>query len=137
VSAQAMEECTAGSWRDWVGDQSFEERELTWVDGLKLHGYFLEAQEPSDRVVILGQGNLGDANQMGLYRKSYYEQLGYNIFMADARGHGQSEGDYYGFGWHDRLDLIAWTDKLIDRLGPDIDIVFHGLSMGAATVLMA
>ncbi|HLR09596.1 MAG TPA: alpha/beta hydrolase [Bacillota bacterium] len=137
VSAQAMEEFTAGSWRDWVADQSFEEMELTSFDGLKLQGYFLEAQEPSDRLVILAHGYLGHAKQMGLYGKYYYEQLGYNIFMADARGHGQSEGDYYGFGWHDRLDLIAWTDKLIDRLGPDIDIVFHGLSMGAATVLMA
>src|SRR5699024_12406426 len=100
VSDEASEECTAGSWRDWVADQAFEEMERTSFDGLKLQGYFLEAQEPSDRLVILAHGYLGQAKQMGLYGKYYYEQLGYNIFMADARGHGQSEGDYYGFGWH-------------------------------------
>src|SRR5699024_12808390 len=111
--------------------------ELTSFDGLKLQGYFLEAQEPSDRLVILAHGYLGHAKQMGLYGKYYYEQLGYNIFMADDRGHGQSEGDYYGLGWHDRLDLIAWTDKMIYSLGTDIDNVFYYLSIGAADFMMA
>src|SRR5699024_12483595 len=52
------------------------------------------------------------------------------------RGHGESGGDYYGFGWHDRLDIIDWLDQLVAE-NPDAEIVLHGLSMGAATVLMA
>src|SRR5690625_6768368 len=74
---------------------------------------------------------------MGLYAEYYYETLGYNVFFADMRGHGESEGDYIGFGWHERLDVIDWTDLLIEKLGPDTEIVMHGVSMGAASVLMA
>ncbi|MFC0300629.1 alpha/beta hydrolase [Virgibacillus soli] len=137
VSAQAMDEFTQGDWRNWVRNQPFEEMELTSYDGLKLAGYFLPAKRPSNKLVIFSHGYLGNAKQMGLYGQYYYEQLGYNIFMADARGHGNSEGDYYGFGWHDRLDLIDWTQQLIGKLGDDTEVVYHGLSMGAATVLMA
>ncbi|WP_284139549.1 alpha/beta hydrolase [Virgibacillus sp. LDC-1] len=137
VSAQAMETFLAGDWRDWVREQPFKEMELTSYDGLKLEGYFLKAKQPTNKLVIFTHGYLGNAKQMGLYGQYYYEQLGYDIFMADARGHGQSEGDYYGFGWHDRLDLIDWTNKLVDQFGKDTEIVWHGLSMGAATVLMA
>lgn len=31
---------------------------------------------------------------------------------------------------------MAWINKIIEEKGQDIDIVLHGLSMGAATVLM-
>ncbi|MUV36667.1 uncharacterized protein JNUCC1_00471 [Lentibacillus sp. JNUCC-1] len=137
VSAEAMAEFTQGDWRDWVREQPFESMTLTSYDGLKLEGYFLPADEPTDKLVILTHGYLGNGKQMGLYGKYYYEELGYNIFMADARGHGQSEGDYYGFGWHDRLDLIDWTKILTEKLGTDTEVVWHGLSMGAASVLMA
>src|SRR5699024_5555889 len=57
-------------------------------------------------------------------------------FTPDLRGHGDSEGEYYGFGWHDRLDMVDWIDKVIEMNGPDTEIVLHGLSMGAATMLM-
>ncbi|WP_217586087.1 alpha/beta hydrolase [Lentibacillus saliphilus] len=137
VSAEAMAEFTRGDWRDWVNEQAFETMTLESFDGLDLRGYFSRADEPTDKVVILSHGYLGHGKQMGLYGKYYYETLGYHIFMADARGHGDSEGDYYGFGWHDRLDLIAWTNQLVERLGPNTEVVWHGLSMGAATVLMA
>src|SRR5690606_382844 len=70
------------------------------------------------------------------YGQYYYEDLGFNIFYADSRGHGNSEGDYIGFGWHDRLDYVDWIQKIIEEKGKDTEIVLHGLSMGAATVLM-
>lgn len=137
VSDETMDLFINGSWIDWVNEQKFEELTLTSRDGLKLAGYYLPADEPTDKLVILTHGYLGHAKQMGLYGQHYYTDLGYNIFMPDARGHGKSEGDYYGFGWPDRLDLIDWTAYLVKKLGAETEVVYHGLSMGAATVLMA
>ena len=137
VSDQAMDLFINGSWIDWVVAQKFEPLTLTSRDGLKLSGYYLPAAKPTDKLVILTHGYLGNAKQMGLFGQYYHNDLGYNIFMPDARGHGKSEGNYYGFGWPDRLDLIDWTHFLVKKLGPDTKVAYHGLSMGAATVLMA
>ncbi|WP_163971186.1 alpha/beta hydrolase [Oceanobacillus halotolerans] len=136
VSAEAMSEFTEGTWRDWVGEQDFDEWEITSYDDLTLKGYYLEAKEPTNKTVILAHGYLGNAKQMGLYGQHYYEELGYNLLMPDARGHGQSGGDYIGFGWHDRLDYLDWIDQVIEKVGSDSEIILHGVSMGAATVLM-
>ncbi|WP_025784320.1 alpha/beta hydrolase [Sporosarcina sp. D27] len=137
VADETMDLYVNGGWVDWVHEQNFEELTLESRDGLKLSGYFLPSTIPTDKLVILTHGYLGNAKQMGLFGIFYYQELGYNIFMPDARGHGKSEGNYYGFGWPDRLDLIDWTDLLVDKLGTDTDVIYHGLSMGAATVLMA
>lgn len=136
VSDEVMEVFLQGDWRDWVENQSFERWEMTSTDGLTLQGYFLRAKQPSNKVVVMAHGYLGRASDMGLYGEHYYEKLGYHLFTADARGHGDSEGDYIGFGWHDRLDYVQWINKIIDELGEDVEIVLHGLSMGAGTVLM-
>ena len=136
VSAEAMDVFLDGDWRAWDGEQEFEELDMTSYDGLNLKGYFLEAKEPTNKVVVFAHGYLGRASDMSLFGQYYYEELGYHMFTADARGHGQSEGDYIGFGWHDRLDYVDWINLLIDKLGSDTEIVLHGLSMGAATVLM-
>src|SRR5690625_166701 len=136
VSDEAMEVFLQGDWRDWVKNQPFERWEMTSTDGLALQGYFLRAKQPSNKVVVMAHGYLGRATDMGLYGRHYYEQLGYHLFTPDARGHGESDGDYIGFGWHDRLDYVQWIEKIIDELGDDIEIVLHGLSMGAGTVLM-
>ena len=38
-------------------------------------------------------------------------------------------------GWLDRLDIISWINWIIEQ-DPDAQIVLHGVSMGAATVMM-
>jgi hypothetical protein len=136
VSAEAMDVFTEGDWRTWADEQPFEFWEMESFDGLELQGYFLEAEEPTNKTVIFAHGYLGRARDMALFGEYYYEELGYNMFTADSRGHGRSEGDYYGFGWHDRLDYVKWIDRVIEELGEDTEIILHGLSMGAATVLM-
>lgn len=137
VAEESMDLYTQGDWLNWVDTQEFERMNLVSRDGLELSGYYLPAVEPTNKVVVLTHGYLGNALQMGLFGEFYYEQFGYNIFMPDARAHGRSGGDYYGFGWIDRLDLIDWTKLLVNMLGDDTEVVYHGLSMGAATVLMA
>lgn len=71
---------------------------------------------------------------MGKLTKFYYDR-GFDILLPDARGHGESEGDYIGYGWHDRLDYVDWIHLLIEEYGTE-NIILHGNSMGAATVLM-
>lgn len=137
VSDKALDLYINGPWLDWVKIQDFDQLSIVSRDGLELSGYYLEANKPTDKVVVLTHGYLGHAKQMALFGMFYYEEMGYNIFMPDARGHGKSGGDYYGFGWPDRLDLIDWTNLLVENLGPHTEVVYHGLSMGAATVLMA
>lgn len=137
VSAETLDEFLEGDWIDWTNEQDFEHLEMTSFDGLPLKGYYLPAKEPTNKTVVFAHGYLGNAYDMGLFGEYYYENLGYNVFTPDLRGHGNSGGDYIGFGWHDRLDLIDWMKMLIDENGADTEIVMHGLSMGAATVLMA
>lgn len=62
---------------------------------------------------------------------------GYNILMPDQRAHGRSEGKDITFGISERHDCADWVDYVLDRFGTNTKIVLIGLSMGAATVMMA
>ena len=63
--------------------------------------------------------------------------LGHNLLLVDQRAHGKSQGRTISFGIQERLDVLSWTEYAVDRFGPDTRIVLYGVSMGAATVLMA
>lgn len=56
---------------------------------------------------------------------------------VDERAHGKSEGTYIGFGCLDRNDAKQWMEYMVERLGEDCELMLHGISMGAATVLMS
>jgi fermentation-respiration switch protein FrsA (DUF1100 family) len=78
---------------------------------------------------------------MSAFARFFYEKLGYNVLLPEARGHGDSGGAYIGMGWPDRLDYLQWIDWVKERIGPAAGkaaprIVLYGISMGAATVLM-
>lgn len=136
VSAETMDVFLEGDWRSWHDEQPFEQVQIEAHDGIKLNGYYLEANEPSNKVVLFAHGYLGHAKDMSLFGEHYVEELGYHMISPDSRGHGESGGNYIGFGWHDRLDYMEWIRYIIDRFGTDVEIVLHGLSMGGATVLM-
>ena len=72
---------------------------------------------------------------VALYAKHYYD-LGFNVLLPDARGHGKSGGKYIGMGWDDRLDVLEWVENIVKE-DKNARILLHGLSMGASTVLMA
>lgn len=101
---------------------------------LKLHGDVYVHDEPTSKWAIVTHGYTGNAASMTRYVRNFYEQ-GYNVLAPDLRGHGNSEGDYIGMGWHDRLDMMKWIDEIIE-VDSDAEIVLFGVSMGAATVMM-
>ncbi len=64
-------------------------------------------------------------------------KLGQNALVVDQRSHGQSEGNTITFGIKERRDCLCWIQYALSRFGDDVKIILAGLSMGAATVLMA
>lgn len=119
---------------NWILDESnYCDEEIESFDNLKLHGYKIN-NEKSNVWVITVHGYMNRGSGMASYAKSFYD-MGYNVLVPDLRGHGKSEGDYIGMGWNDRKDILAWIDYILKE-NKDAKIVLHGVSMGAATVMM-
>jgi hypothetical protein len=121
---------------NWVDVQGYDDVYLESHDGLSLHGYWIQNVNPTNKTVILAHGYSSNGKGMANLGKFFYEELGFNVLLPDNRGHGQSEGDFIGFGWVDRLDYLKWIDHVIDKLGEESEIILHGISMGGSTVLM-
>lgn len=120
----------------WFKDEADREMwSLTSNDGLKLQAIYIPAEDKTDKNAILAHGYMGSAESMGKYAKMYHD-WGYNVLVPDARGHGESEGSYIGFGWPERKDYVQWIDQVIDTNGQESQITLFGISMGAATVMM-
>ncbi len=69
------------------------------------------------------------------FAKRYYD-MGYSVLMPFQRGHGESEHKYSSMGYFEGRDLADWA-YYVDRTIPGVKIVLHGVSMGAATVMIA
>ncbi len=122
--------------RRWAqAGEGFRGAEIQSVEGLALRAWYLPADEPTRRWAICVHGFQDDHTSMGIFGKHYHE-AGWNILLPDQRGYGESEGDHVGWGYEERLDLVRWISWVIHR-DADAEILLHGVSMGAATVLMA
>ncbi|PFD92623.1 alpha/beta hydrolase [Bacillus cereus] len=103
-------------------------------DDLKLNGYEYRNQESSHKWSIVVHGYSGRASEMTKYIRHFYEK-GYSVVAPDLRGHGNSQGDYIGMGWHDRKDIMLWIERILKE-DPQAEIALFGISMGGATVMM-
>ena len=120
----------------WLEEESnYTESYIDSFDNLNLHAYIVNQNNNTDKWAIVVHGYAGNGKLMSSKAKYFYE-MGYNVLIPDLRGHGKSEGEYIGMGLKDRLDIISWINFIIEN-NPESEIVLHGTSMGAATVLMA
>ena len=104
-------------------------------DNLKLSATYFSPKNFSHRWAILVHGYSRDQRFAFDYAEKYLEH-GYNVLTVDLRAAGMSEGDYITMGNFESRDIILWSEKIIER-DSQAEIIFHGVSMGAATVLMA
>ncbi len=94
------------------------------------------AFHPSEkkRIAILSHG-LGYARYSCIKYIRMYLRLGYTVVLYDHRNHGMSGRACTSMGYYERDDLVRVVDWCRRRY-PGCQIVTHGESMGAATVLM-
>ena len=119
----------------WLAEKSnYTDEYIISKDNLKLHAYVVKQSENTNKWAIVVHGYGGEGKLMSS-KAMYFYDMGYNVLIPDLRGHGKSEGDYIGMGWDDRFDIISWINHII-KSDPNAEIVLHGTSMGAATVLM-
>lgn len=67
---------------------------------------------------------------------AHYIEAGWNVLAIEQRAHGESSARYTGMGHFEKDDLLSWINY-IERMDGDAEILLHGVSMGAATVMLA
>ena len=118
-----------------LAELPFEELSAESDDKLLLWGRLYQAKSPK-RVIIFMHG----------WRSSWQKDFGLNVpgllaldstlLLADQRCHGKSEGNYITYGVKERFDCLVWAREMAARF-PGLPIYIWGVSMGAATVMLA
>lgn len=103
-------------------------------------GYVLRARwypaEGALRTVILAHGWHSQWNRDFCSSAPHLHETGCNLLLIDQRCHGESGGDLISYGINERYDILSWLDWL-EANHPGYPVYLYGVSMGAATVLMA
>ena len=113
-----------------------EDMEIKSFDGLTLRGRYYECQNGAI-TELLFHGYQGNAERdlSGGVERCF--ALGRNALIIDHRASGTSDGRVISFGINEKRDCLAWIDHAIKRFGADTKLIITGISMGAATVMMA
>ncbi len=114
-----------------------EDLEIISKDNLRLKAWYIPAEKETKNFAICVHGhNCNGPDECGHLLPFYRNTMGFNYLLPDLRGHGRSDGNQIGFGALDFKDIKLWINYLTERFGDDIRIVLHGISMGAATVML-
>ena len=114
----------------------YEQVSIKSFDKLTLYGrlYIVDEKAP---IHIQFHGYRGQAVRDFSGGVRVPQENGHNVLLVDQRAHGKSSGHIITFGIKERKDVLSWVDFVKSRFGDEVKIVLEGISMGAATVLMA
>lgn len=114
----------------------FEEVTITAFDGTKLFARYYHIKDNAP-VQIQFHGYRSSAFLDFCGGNHLARKMEHNCLVVDQRSHGRSEGTTITFGIKERRDVLSWITYILERFGQNTPIILCGLSMGAATVLMA
>ena len=103
-------------------------------DDLKLVADHFSPKDQTHHWALLVHGYGRDRTFAYDYAQEYLER-GWNVVTPDLRAAGESEGVYITMGGKESDDLVLWIKKIVS-IDPSAEIILHGVSMGAATVMM-
>lgn len=121
----------------WLKDQDVREVSVTSFDGLTLRGHYL-VNPNAERIVVAFHGYRSNAYyDFGAQVRFYYE-AGCSLLLVEQRGHLCSDGDVVDMGILARHDVATWIKYVDEDLNAGrLPVFLAGISMGAATILMA
>lgn len=123
-------------WTKEIRALAHEDIEIRSYDGLTLRGTYYEYKAGAP-VELLFHGYQGTAERdlSGGVERCF--AIGRNALIIDQRAHGKSDGHVITFGIRERKDCLSWINYACERFGSDAKIIITGVSMGAATVMLA
>ena len=131
---QLMETLSAAA--EALKSSGTETVEIISHDGEKLVGHW-QPCENAKRVIIAMHGWRSSwAGDFGIIAP-FWRENNCSVLFAEQRGQGESGGAHMGFGLVERYDCLDWIRWVNEKTGGQLPIYLGGISMGAATVLMA
>ena len=121
---------------DRLSGLPFESVTITSFDGKKLFGRYYHTRDGAP-LQIQFHGYRGSAMRDFCGGTPFAQRMGHNALVIDQRSHGRSEGHTIAFGVLERFDCQSWCRYAEKRFGGETPMILVGVSMGAATVLMA
>lgn len=113
-----------------------EDVEIKSYDGLTLRGKYYEYKKGAPIELLMnGYRGASERDLCGGMQRCF--ALGRNALIVDQRAHGRSDGNVISFGIRERKDCLAWAEFMVEKFGDDVKILIGGISMGAATAMMA
>ena len=109
---------------------------ITAHDGVKLVGHFVGCTEPKRAIIAMHGWRSSWAKDFGMISDFLHENA-CAVLYAEQRGQNESGGSYMGFGLTERFDCLDWINWLNGSGYETFPLYLCGVSMGAATVLMA
>ncbi len=120
---------------DKLKSTPYEEVRITSHDKRCLYGKYYHKNENGVTVIAFhGYRSAGVRDMARVFIE--FERLGYNVLIVDQRSHGESSGRAISFGAREKYDVKDWADYVSARFESP-RIFLYGISMGAATVIMA
>jgi pimeloyl-ACP methyl ester carboxylesterase len=107
---------------------------------VEIAGWLLPESQ-SEQAIILVHGK--DSSRTNEFQGQFVDfasdlhARGFTVLMIDMRGHGQSGPARYAFGLNEKRDILGAVDWLISRGFQPGEIGLLGVSMGAASSIMA
>ena len=103
-------------------------------EGRHINAMLYKQDCENSKYAIVVHGYRSSVKAVSYIARRYYEN-GYNVLIPYMRAHHGSDYDYCTMGWYERFDIIDWINY-VDSTAVDAKILLHGVSMGAATVMM-
>lgn len=121
---------------DKLIEMPYEDVTIRSREGLKLHArYYHKIDGAPIMVKVHGYNGCPIRDFCGGGVESIDKE--YNVLLIDQRAHESSGGKTTTFGIKEKDDVVRWCKYLVKRFGKNTKILIYGISMGAATVLMA
>ena len=110
--------------------------EITAADGTKLVGHWYPCESPKRVILAMHGWRSSWAKDFGMIA-DFWHNNNCSVLFAEQRGQGGSGGEYMGFGLTERFDCQMWAKWINETKTSELPVYLAGISMGAATVMMA